>query len=330
MSAICKEIKENKAIWLITLLLFLERFAVAYLDIGVKYNLASDDLGYVISGIVFANTGQITMHGVLSAQIMPGMPVLIGLFSLIFGEEYMLWASLKILWFAMGALSAVFIYKSVTIFVPKWCGIMAVLPLFGADFVWMDNLILTETPFMLFLTVMVYATLMMGKAKSNKYFILCMISYMTALMFKANIGIYPVFAMIYLLAVGYDFKRLLKQGVILGCVLLCFVIPWSIRNYIHYDAFIPLTWGSGNPTLLGTYQGTGYPTDEELDYETNVEEVAKVKTDIKMQSGKLSVMIDKNDATNEKCRTIFETMLAGLASFDEANPKHIQIIEEVQ
>lgn len=61
-----------------------------------------------------------------------------------------------------------------------------------------------------------------------------------------------------------------------------------------------------------------------------LEEVAKVKTDIKMQSGKLSVMIDENDASNEKCRTIFETMLAGLASFDEVNPNHIQIIEEVQ
>ena len=61
-----------------------------------------------------------------------------------------------------------------------------------------------------------------------------------------------------------------------------------------------------------------------------LEEVAGVKTDIKMQSGKLSVMIDEEDASQEKCKIIFETMLAGLASFDEANPKCIQIIEEVQ
>ena len=31
--------------------------------------------------------------------------------------------------------------------------------------------------------------------------------------------------------------------------------------------FIPLTYGSGNPLLLGTYQGSGYPLDEELNYE---------------------------------------------------------------
>ena len=53
---------------------------------------------------------------------------------------------------------------------------------------------------------------------------------MLALMLKANIGIYPLFAAIYLLVVKYDFKVLLKQGLILACALLCFMIPWSIRN----------------------------------------------------------------------------------------------------
>lgn len=95
---------------------------------------------------------------------------------------------------------------------------------------------------------------------------------MLALMLKANIGIYPLFAAIYLLVVKYDFKVLLKQGLILACALLCFMIPWSIRNYIQFQAFIPLTYGSGNPKLLGTYQGEGYPADETLDYETNVEQ----------------------------------------------------------
>ena len=45
----------------------------------------------------------------------------------------------------------------------------------------------------------------------------------------------------------------------------------------QFDAFIPLTYGAGNPTLLGTYQGIRYPTDESLDYETNVTDVVKEK-----------------------------------------------------
>lgn len=47
--------------------------------------------------------------------------------------------------------------------------------------------------------------------------------------------------------------------------LLAFMLPWSVRNYKQFRAFIPTTYGIGNPLLLGTYQGEGYPTDEEVD-----------------------------------------------------------------
>ena len=267
---------ENKWILLVMALLFIERFYAMY-RLGITYSLGSDDVSYVISGITFKNTGAITMHGSLSAQIMPGMPVLIGLFSMVFGEGKLLWLALKLFWFVMGSFSAFFAYKIVTLYTPKWCGIVTVLGFFWPDFAWMDNLILTETPFLVLFLAMIYFTLMMGRTGKNLYFWLCMAAYMLALMFKANIAPYPVFALVYLLIVKYNFKKLMKQALVLACAVLCFVIPWSIRNYIHYDAFIPLTWGSGNPLLLGTYQGHGYPADENLDYETNVDEVVKEK-----------------------------------------------------
>lgn len=269
-------IVDNKFIIIIMALLLIERLYAMY-TVGVTYNIESDDLSYIISGITFKNTGTITMHGYLSGQIMPGMPVLIGFVSLIFGEGKLLWLALKILWFIMNSFTAFFIYKIVTLYTPKWCGIFATLPLFWVDFVWMDNLILTETPFLVLFIAMIYFTLMMGRTGKWRYFWLCAACYMLALMFKANIGVYPLFAFLYLLLVKYDFVTLLKQCGILACVILCFVIPWGIRNYIHFDAFVPLTWGAGNPLLLGTYQGYGYPLDEDLDYETNVEEVALEK-----------------------------------------------------
>ncbi len=269
-------IKEESAIWIIVFLLFCERVYAAS-KLGITYNLGSDDLSYINSGIEFANTGRITMHGVLSAQIMPGMTWLLGGIFFCVGEGRWLWCFAKALWFAMGSLTAKYIYKCVTIFAPKWCGILSVLPLFLADFVWMDNLVLTETPFMFFLVIMIYETLMMGKTSENKYFWRCAFAYMGALMFKANIALYPIFAMFYLMLVKYDFKNLLKQGLILGGMVLCFVIPWSVRNYICFESFVPLTWGAGNPMLLGTYQGYGYPDDAELDYKTNVEDIMKEK-----------------------------------------------------
>lgn len=269
-------IYENKAIIITILALFIIR-VIALKQLGIMHSLNSDDLSYVTSGIEFKKTGMITMHGVISAQIMPGMPVLIGAISAIFGDGEIFWLALKLLWIIMGCMSAFVAYKCVTLFTPKWCGIITALLFFRPDYIWMDNLILTETPFLLCLLTMVYATLMMGKTGRKRYFWLCLVMYMSALMFKANIGTYPVFAGIYLLIVKYDFKTIIKQGLIIGLALLCFIVPWSIRNYKLYDAFIPLTYGAGNPALLGTYQGIGYPLDENLDYKTNVDDVAKEK-----------------------------------------------------
>ena len=265
--------RENWLLVLVLALLFLER-AAALWTLGAEYTLASDDLSYVKSGIYFAQNGVITMHGTTpSAQIMPGMTWLIGLFAALFGEGgHALWLALKLLWISMGTATGWFLFKSVTLFAPKWCGAVACLPLFGADFVWTDNLILTETPFILCLSAMLYYTFLLGRERSRRAFAGCAVSYLAAILLKANIAVYPLFALGYLLAVKYPFKRLLKQGLILACLVLCFLVPWAVRNYVQFRAFVPLTYGAGNPTLLGTYQGYGYPADEELDYVTNVDE----------------------------------------------------------
>lgn len=265
--------RENWLLVLVLALLFLER-AAALWTLGAEYTLASDDLSYVKSGIYFAQNGVITMHGTTpSAQIMPGMTWLIGLFAALFGEGgHALWLALKLLWISMGTATGWFLFKSVTLFAPKWCGAVACLPLFGADFVWTDNLILTETPFILCLSAMLYYTFLLGRERSRRAFAGCAVSYLAAILLKANIAVYPLFALGYLLAVKYPFKRLLKQGLILACLVLCFLVPWTVRNYVQFHAFVPLTYGAGNPTLLGTYQGYGYPADEELDYVTNVDE----------------------------------------------------------
>lgn len=269
--------REHRAALTVLLLLLVLRLMTLY-SLGFTYSLESDDLSYIESGIQFARTGTISMHDAYpSAQIMPGMTVLIGLFVLLFGEGKLLWIALKVLWICMGLGTAWLIYRSVCLFVPKWSGVIGMLPLFRADFIWMDNLILTETPFMLTLTAMVYYTLRMGKQPGFRYFWPCAISYMAGLMLKANIALYPLFALVYLLVVKYDRKLLAKQCVVLAGVVLCFVIPWSIRNYVQFHAFVPLTYGAGNPTLLGTYQGEGFPSDDKLDYETNVEKVAEEK-----------------------------------------------------
>lgn len=112
-------------------------------------------------------------------------------------------------------------------------------------------------------------------------------------MIRPNIGIYPLFLFFYLLLKKYDFKLLIKQGIIAAGVLSLFLIPWTIRNYKVFNKFIPLTYGTGNPLLLGTYQGYDYPLDEELDYKKNVDD--KLSMEMKKylfgkESNKLSAL----------------------------------------
>lgn len=273
-----KFLYENKYILIVILFLIIERLFALY-SLGFMYSLESDDLSYINSGIVFAKTGMITMHdsSYPSAQIMPGMTVFIGILSLVLGEGKALWIVLKLIWILIGSLTAWYIYKSVNLYAAKWCGILATLPLFLMNYVWMDNLILTETPFLFLLTAMIYYTLSIGKNRDWKSFWGCAVSYMLALLLKANIAPYPIFALIYLFVLKYDFKRLLCQSIILACIVSAFLIPWSIRNYKQFGSFIPLTYGAGNPTLLGTYQGKGYPLDEDLDYKVHVDDVLKEK-----------------------------------------------------
>lgn len=237
---------------------------------GVDYSLNSDDLSYVNATQVFCETGQITMHGVISAQIMPGMIWLMAPFVLIFGTGTALWAALKLLWLVMSLCLIYGVYKIVLLYAERKFAVLSAAFFLAIDFAWMDNLILTETPFMLALVYLVYASLRLADTQMKKYFWQICFWYMFALLLKATIAPYPLFLFGYLWLKKYDMKLMFRQMGIAALVVLAFIVPWSVRNYIRFDHFIPLTYGAGNPKLLGSYQGDMAPLDEELDYQTNV------------------------------------------------------------
>lgn len=260
--------------WLIVIVMIISLVLhiLAIKQLGFNYTLNSDDASYVKSGIVFLQTGEITMHGVISAQIMPGMTFLIAFMALIFGTGTKLMISLKVLWMIMGISTICVVYKSIKLYTNKYISALSCLFFLAIDYVWMDNLILTETPFILLFALLIYHTLKLSQNTNRKDYILIIIYYIMAVFIRPNIGIFPIFLFIFLLLKKYDFKLLMKQCLIAGAILLLCLIPWAYRNYKVFGKFIPLTYGIGNPLLLGTYQGVGYPLDEELDYVKNVDE----------------------------------------------------------
>ena len=244
---------------------------------GVLNN--SDDIAYVQSGIVFANTGVISVWSDYpTAKIMPGMPVLCGLFSFLFGEGAAYINATRSFMILLGCCSIFLFYKACCEIMPKWYAVFASLSFLLPNWAWSDNAILTEPLYLLFYLITVFYTFRMGNEStpSQRSVIGYSVGFMLALMFRANILSMPLFTAIYLIFFKKcSLKSLIRPALVLVCCLLVFIIPWSIRNYRLFGEFIPITNGAGNPTLLGTYQGESAPRDDELDYETNVYSVIR-------------------------------------------------------
>ncbi len=100
---------------------------------------------------------------------------------------------------------------------------------------------------------------------------------------------------------------------------------------------------SADGTILG-FKASGHASDEAAGSNIycaaisaitqtaciGIVDVAKAKNKLVQKNALLSIIVPKNEAETTQCRTIFKTMLLGLASFNEANPGYIQIFEEVQ
>lgn len=277
MDKIKKYMKENYLV-VILIIFSIVLHVITTIHLGINYNINSDDISYFNSGVVFKNEHIISMHNEYpSAQIMPGMTYMIGFISMIVGEGNSLWLALKIVWAIFGILSIIGIYKIVMLLLEKSnhkkiCAFIASFPLLLPSYLWMDNLILTETPFLCGFIFLLYFTLKEAKVHSKINFLMITFLYLFCTLLKANFAIYPIIMVGYLIYKKYDYKLLFKEVLLAAGISLLFFIPWTIRNYKLFDEFIPLTYGGGNPLLLGTYQGYGYPSDEEIKTDEKIRE----------------------------------------------------------
>ena len=272
---------------IIVWLLFFERLWMLS-RLGAAYSLKSDDISYIKAGITMYRTATLTMHGVISAQIMPGLPLIIALFAKIFGTGRGLWLALKVAWCFMGTLAAWFTYLTIREKAPTYAAVLPTLMYFTPDFAWQDNLILTETPYLFLVTLYLYGVIRMGNRKDWAGFILMATSAYLAFLLKAQAICLFFLSLPYLWIKKYPSTRLYGQAFMIFLALLAFMLPWSVRNYKQFRSFIPTTYVIGNPLLLGTYQGEGYPTDEEVDRAPFDKKVQEEHAFLKDKDGKFS------------------------------------------
>ena len=242
-----------------------ERLAFTAWDGCSQSFIVSDSPDYYESGLAFIRTGRIMYRGCPTALIMPGISVLIGLLSLVFPDGPALLYAIRIVWILLGSLVPLLLYRSLRLFVPKWCALLGSLVYLMPWHVQIDCFLLTEGPFCLFFALALYLMLKMGEDSRIRWAWFYALAIFGALMFRANVLIFTVFTLLYLvLCRRYAPRGLLRRALILALVLGVFIVPWTVRNYRLYHAFIPVTYGAGNPMYEGTLQGEDPPTEEEI------------------------------------------------------------------
>ena len=122
------------------LLILIERIFFLLYE-GIDVYGGSDDKGYVEAGILFAKTGIISIWGDLpSAMAMPFTVFIIGIISKVFGEGMLFLGVCKALWILMAMCSAFVTYKTVRLFLPRWCADLSVATFLLPNFAWSDKI----------------------------------------------------------------------------------------------------------------------------------------------------------------------------------------------
>lgn len=254
-------------IWIILFVGFTIRIAALY-KYGLNLTLNSDDAGYTRSAMMLLEKKMLIYHdaNTPTVHIMPGQPMLLAFVFFLFGTSSVgiYAAKFMMILFGLGSIYGIYLIGKY-IYDEKAGLFSAFLFAIFIPQVLTDNLLLTESPFTALSVYLMYFSIRLANEQKMVHFYLVITLYLLSLYFRPTIALFPFILLVYLILKKYPVKLMVKQLVIAAGLLLVFLGPWWIRNYVQFNEFIPLTAGSGNPLLLGTYQGNIIPEESYQD-----------------------------------------------------------------
>jgi hypothetical protein len=255
---------------LAVLLLGLAIRLYAIWDYKLGLTLHSDDAGYVQSAKWLIENGTYSYYvpGVPTLHMMPGITYFLAFFFVLFGQGTIGMFAAKIGMTLVGMCGIYGVYLLGKRLWHPYVGLagalLAAIYLPGIE---TDTLYLTETPFMTASVFLLCFSVRLARTRSIRDLLLVALFYVISVYFRPTVLLYPVLLLIYLLCKRYPWQLLLRH-VLVACVAIVFLMsPWWIRNATTFHRFVPLTDGTGNPLLLGTYQGHDYPNERTVDQE---------------------------------------------------------------
>ncbi len=246
--------------------ILLAGFMIRFLILN-KYEmlfLFSDDVNYINSAINFLRTGMVTyeINSEPTVFIMPGMPVMLGIIFSIFGHGSTGIYVLKLVYNLIGTLSILATYLIGKKLFNHTSGIVAALLIaMFPTFVFLDNLVLTETPFIFLSLFFVFFSLKYYETRNDRDYVIATLFFLVGCYFKPSIVLIAVCLLPNMILKKFTLRQIAFKSLYLAIILVLVMMPWWIRNGMVYKEFIPFTGNSADTLLLGTYQGEGYPEE---------------------------------------------------------------------
>lgn len=251
--------KRKTAVVLLTVIIVLSLFIKLF--IIFKYNnsltIASDDLNYIKHSIYLIKSGILSYNAFdeRTVFIMPLYPYFLAAVFKIFGTGLSGMLAFRVIQALLSCITVWLVFLIGSRMFNRLTGLIsACMTAFYFPFIVTAGYALTETIFTLLLVLLVYLSLAFSDRPSNLKFILLGAVWALSVLCRPTTGLYPLILFAYMLfGLKMSFKKIIKTSILMGFVFLFVMLPWWIRNYNEYGAFIPFTASSGNPMLQGTY-----------------------------------------------------------------------------
>lgn len=246
----------DRLIWPLLLLAALMRVA-ALLQKGVEYDgNYVDAVRYMDSARVLATSGRFTYAGNhLSAYEMPGFSAFLSVFVLAAHGRYLQYFLIKVSFLLMSVLTIYLLYLLGTrIGGPRVGLIAAAFLAFSVPNIYTGLLALSENPFSLAVIALAVLVIRLGDSPGWKLFSACLVVFVGALYLRQSVLVMLPPAAIYLWSRGYPRRLLIQQTLTASLVIVAALVPWWIRNYAVFHAFVPFQSFDGATLLEGTFQ----------------------------------------------------------------------------
>ncbi len=263
---------------------FSHRLILAILLIGIAFrlyaiwdykqslSLHSDDEGYVQSAKWLIENGVYSYYAphVPTLHMMPGITYLLAFFFILFGTGTTGLFAAKI---GMSFIGICGLYGIYLIGRKLWHPYVGLVGAFIASIylpgIETDTLLLTETPYMTASIFLLYFSVKAAQTHKLRDVLCAVLFFVIGIYFRPTVMLFPVLLLLYFVVKRYPWRLLIRHLGIAFVMVLMLLSPWWIRNAFDFHQFVPLTDGTGNPLLLGTYQGIRYPATPTMAQELN-------------------------------------------------------------